>query len=92
LTKLLAFLTKIIGEILEEKNSTVNLINLSKFLEIFVKYILYLKIGKKTKKQTKQNKMVWDSGEVGNSIVADPLESADTRRKMLLRRSLLNSF
>jgi hypothetical protein len=85
-------LTKIIGEILEEKNSTVNLINLSKFLEFFVKYILYLKIGKKKNKQTKQNKMVWDSGEVGNSIVADPLESADTRRKMLLRRPLLNSF
>jgi hypothetical protein len=38
------------------------------------------KLEKKTKKQ--KNKMVWDSGEVGNSIVADPLESADTRRKM----------
>jgi hypothetical protein len=66
-----------LGRFLGEKKSTVNLTNLSKFLEIFVKYILYLKIGKK-----KQNKMVWDSGEVGNSIVADPLESADTRRKM----------
>jgi hypothetical protein len=88
LTKLVAFLTKIIGEILGEKNSTVNLTNFSKFLEIFVKYILYLKIGGKKKKT------VWDSGEVGNSIVADPLESADTRREddLLLRRPLLNSF
>ncbi len=49
LTKLVAFLTKIIGEILGQKNSTVNLTDLSKFLEIFVKYILYLKIEKKIK-------------------------------------------
>jgi hypothetical protein len=34
---------------LGQKNSTVNLTDLSKFLEIFVKYILYLKIEKKIK-------------------------------------------
>jgi hypothetical protein len=43
-----------------------------------VKYILYLKIGKKNKNK---NKTKW-FGIVGNSIVADTLESADTRREM----------
>jgi hypothetical protein len=48
-------LTKIIGNILGQKNSTVNLTDLSKFLEIFLKYILYLKTGGEKKKPNKQN-------------------------------------